>query len=474
MAPSVWAQAKQLSDATNAPPPPDVWATPLDPQGAAIAAALPAKAPPSVWAPVDQLSGPVAPKVELAPQPQSPLQKVLEHQTSKLWADYDKDANPMGSANNHPGFWGKLAHGLNVAMGGVNRRGWEENGLVKNIDTTLQDQSQNDLRGAQAKNFATEDTLAPGKAQSAERLQGAEADKDEAAINQGPDLAQAYAHAVNQAIKNGADPAQDPIVQHLSDAITAIQKQSPSKGLEGVNLQDESGKPYRGNYNPATGVTTDASGKVITNPIPYEKPITVNAGGAEKTWEYANNQLNTLGKPVSDLTMRMGRLQDTLAQGTPQADALVAPELLTVMAGGQGSGMRMNESEIARIVGGRSNWESLKAAMNKWSTDPSSANSITPSQRQQIHALVNTVASKLADKQNIINDAANQMVNVEDATQQHKILAETRQKLQAVDTGSNGGTDANEPSLGKTDKADGVYQMNGKQYRVQGGNVYAH
>jgi len=34
----------------------------------------------------------------------------------------------------------------------------------------------------------------------------------------------------------------------------------------------------------------------------------------------------------------LGRLQDTLDQQSPQADALIAPELLTVMAGGQGSG----------------------------------------------------------------------------------------------------------------------------------------
>ncbi len=38
-------------------------------------------------------------------------------------------------------------------------------------------------------------------------------------------------------------------------------------------------------------------------------------------------------------------------------------------------------------------------------------------------------------------------------------------------TGQQGG---NEPSLGTTTKPDGVYEMNGKHYRVKGGNVYAH
>jgi hypothetical protein len=121
----------------------------------------------------------------------------------------------------------------------------------------------------------------------------------------------------------------------------------------------------------------------------------------------------------------MGRLQDTLNQNSPQADALVAPELLTVMAGGQGSGLRMNEAEIARIVGGRSNWESLKAA----------ANSITPAQRQQIRALVSTVQQRLAAKQSVLDGAHEDLINATDVSGHRRVVAGARSKMTAVDQG---------------------------------------
>ena len=34
------------------------------------------------------------------------------HEQQRLAKDYQKDADPYGSADNHPGFWGKIAHGL--------------------------------------------------------------------------------------------------------------------------------------------------------------------------------------------------------------------------------------------------------------------------------------------------------------------------------------------------------------------------
>src|SRR5205085_10860217 len=110
------------------------------------------------------------------------------------------------------------------------------------------------------------------------------------------------------------------------------------------------------------------------------------------------SHLDTSAKPIEDSLGRMGRLNETLAQGSPQADALVAPELLTIMAGGQGSGLRMNEAEISRIVGGRSNWQNLEAWAQKWNTDPSKANSLTSDQRKQVQSLVSAVAGRAQQK----------------------------------------------------------------------------
>lgn len=156
---------------------------------------------------------------------------------------------------------------------------------------------------------------------------------------------------------------------------------------------------------------------------------------SDKSYQFNSGQLDKVGKPVEDAVARLGRLRDTLAQGTPQADALVAPELLTVMAGGAGSGLRMNEAEISRVIGGRSKWESLKAAANQWSLDPKTANSITPEQRSQIHALVEHVNNKLLAKQQLMDQARQDLIGTDDPGEHRRIVATTRSKLTKIDEG---------------------------------------
>jgi hypothetical protein len=172
-----------------------------------------------------------------------------------------------------------------------------------------------------------------------------------------------------------------------------------------------------------------------------EKPASAGTGSAraDKSFQYSQGELDKIGTPISALVTRMGRLQDTLAQGTPQADALVAPELMTVMAGGQGSGLRINEAEIARTIGGRSKWEALKAAANQWSLDPRTANSITPDQRQQIHELVGLVNSKVQAKQKALDDAAGHLIDTDDPKEHRRIVQDARQALTKVDEGGGQG-----------------------------------
>ena len=49
---------------------------------------------------------------------------------------------------NHPGVFGKILHGLNVATGGENRRNWEEMGLQKSLQELLKEQSTEAEQGA--------------------------------------------------------------------------------------------------------------------------------------------------------------------------------------------------------------------------------------------------------------------------------------------------------------------------------------
>ncbi len=182
--------------------------------------------------------------------------------------------------------------------------------------------------------------------------------------------------------------------------------------------------------------------------------------------------IDKLRAPVDTLVMRMGRLEDTLAQQSPQADALVAPELLTVMAGGQGSGLRMNEAEIARIVGGRSAWQDLQAKINHWTKNPKEARSITPEQDKQIRALVGAVAGKVHGKQAAADQARRALIESNDPQEHRKIYAKMQEEFDRIDRGEQAGGETIPHVKGQADVdklAPGTQFVwtDGKTYRKQ-------
>lgn len=246
------------------------------------------------------------------------------------------------------------------------------------------------------------------------------------------------AAAAAKAQSEGRDPTKDPQVQQLSDVKTSLQRETQPKTQN--DFEQFYGAWLKDNKQPDTAANRLAAHKQWE--IRPEQP---GAGDArlDRSYQFNSTQLEKLSQPIDAAVLRMGRLQDTLNQNTPQADALVAPELLTVMAGGQGSGLRMNEAEIARIVGGRSNWESLKAAVNKWSLDPKTANSITPAQRQQIRSLVAAVQQKLTAKQGILDQAHEDLINATDVSGHRRVVAGARSRMTAIDQGESGATPDN-------------------------------
>lgn len=175
-------------------------------------------------------------------------------------------------------------------------------------------------------------------------------------------------------------------------------------------------------------------------------PPSSNTGDArmDRSYQFNSSQLAALQKPIDDAVSRISRLQDTLSQNDKQSDALVAPELLTIIAGGMGSGLRINEAEISRVGGGRSAYDDLQAAVNKWRRDPKASNSITDGQRAEIRALLEAVSSKVYAKQDALTNAGQELIDATDVTGHRKALDKARQALAAASrpTGS--------PKLGDT------------------------
>jgi hypothetical protein len=191
----------------------------------------------------------------------------------------------------------------------------------------------------------------------------------------------------------------------------------------------------------------------------YHPPNTAIDTRLDKSFQNNKASLDKLATPIEDLGRRMSRLSDSINQQTPQADAVVAPELLSVMAGGTGSGLRMNEAEISRIVGGRSNFESLKAALNKWQLDPNKALSITPDQRQQMRALVGAVNERNKRSLAAINAARYALIDANDVDTHRRILADVEKQLQQInetpDTASSPGSSSALDILNARRKAGG-------------------
>lgn len=180
----------------------------------------------------------------------------------------------------------RVQHGNNVReLAGLQG---EDRADATEARSGVTDANQNALRTAQTGHLTEETAEMPGAEASKQALEAAQANK----ANQ-PDLAQAYAHAVSDAIKRGDDPSTDPIVQHLADAITNIQKQPTPKGAEHINVVGPDGKPMIASYDPTTKKTFDSTGKELINPQPYEKPNVTNLNAG--TWSLQND---TSGNPI--------------------------------------------------------------------------------------------------------------------------------------------------------------------------------
>lgn len=170
-------------------------------------------------------------------------------------------------------------------------------------------------------------------------------------------------------------------------------------------------------------------------PAPVDHSVQ-DAARTNHSYEYNNNILEKAAVPLEAQAQRMERLQVSLSQKSPQSDALIAPELLTAMAGGAGSGLRMNEAEISRIIGGRSNWESIKAAVNKWRPGDQ-ALSITDAQRADIGKLVGEMNSRITARLRALDQARSDLIASDDVKEHRRIVQRAKQTI--ADTGASSG-----------------------------------
>ena len=166
-----------------------------------------------------------------------------------------------------------------------------------------------------------------------------------------------------------------------------------------------------------------------------------NAKMVEESYGRNTSLIEKQRQPIDAQVQRLGRLNDTINAGNPQADALIAPELLSVMAGGAGSGLRMNEAEISRIVGGRNVWNDLKAKVMSFNPNSSTPFSFTTTQREQARKLLGEVTSRLNEKEDLLNTAQEAVAVSQNPLEHRQTVANLQKNLTDIDQRSTADVD---------------------------------
>jgi hypothetical protein len=371
-----------------------------------------------------------------AAEPDTKMSAQKEHIGKNLMADYQKDADPYGSPDNHPGFFGKVLHGLNVATGGVNRRGWEEEGLEGRLQNIGKEESTEGLQGAQAANQTAEagehdETTKemPGRAASEEGLQGAQANEAKARTSAlaEPSLATAYAHAVNDSLKNGNDPATDPVVQHIANAIRMQTKPEEPKTTD---IKSSDGKVHTMGYDDKTGKYDVDEGESGFKPA----VTNVNAGDVA-----LDREATRLGKPyekgVSDADSQLEKIADarSMVNGSAEAQALGIPKVLTALVSGQGSGVRITQPELTAIARARGLIGDVQGTLNTWA----GKGKLTPTQQKQLTGILDDVKARIIAKQAIYSTALDKINGASSREEVIQADKEARQKLNDLEKGGS-------------------------------------
>jgi hypothetical protein len=263
-------------------------------------------------------------------------------------------------------------------------------------------------------------------------------------------------------------------------------KLNPKSKTKPIVIVDEDGNPHPAVQDEETGAVRDANGLPVERPKMWEKPAAVktdklsepeqaiqdeiaanpltypggniasnrakarlalktaeaNAGRGPKNNDARNDRSYTFNakeldnerKPLEATMAKISSATSNIDLKNPQADALLAPQILSLAAGGPGSGLRMNEAEISRILGGRTEWESLKAATNRWSTDPSHP-AIPEAQRAQMIQILQAAQGKGVEKNEVLQWADSALIDADDPTTHRQIVAQARKFLNAIDEG---------------------------------------
>lgn len=254
----------------------------MPPPGLATPIQMPDEGMPQVFAPTP------SPRITTPP---TPAQQQIANDQARLEKIHWQQENPWGTANNHPGVGGKIAHVLSVAgniagdifapnqmamiPGTELNRQVQEGGLTNRLNREIQEESGEQAQGATTAKTREDTAEAPEKAQSEEELQHAQAsavpseiaEREANAEGQTPDI------ATFRAMRKMGFPVQEILQEIEKDKALGLKP----AGMEHLAFQDAKGAQFEGNYNPQTGQITKLDGTVVPDAKPIPPPAALGA-----------------------------------------------------------------------------------------------------------------------------------------------------------------------------------------------------
>ncbi len=142
-------------------------------------------------------------------------------------------------------------------------------------------------------------------------------------------------------------------------------------------------------------------------------------------------------KAVSDADAQLEKIQEAkamLSSGSAEAQALAVPKVMTALISGQGSGVRITQPELNAIISARGIGGSFEAFMQKIQ----SGKKLTPDQAQQLQVILADAEGKIAQKQQIHNEALDKIGGAGNRNDIIKADQEARQRLGEFEKGGGG------------------------------------
>lgn len=197
------------------------------------------------------------------------------------------------------------------------------------------------------------------------------------------------------------------------------------------------GRPHQVMVDSSTGAQIKDLGET------GEKPITVNAGTADAALDRVSGRI---GKPwqtnLDKASSQLEKIDDARAQinGNAEAQAVGIPKVLTALVSGQGSGVRITQTELNAIAHARG----VQGDVEGWFNKLSGKGALTPGQQKQLTQILDDAKGRLQRKQSI---ASATLDRINGASSRGDVLkADTESRKQLLDLEGGAGNEGPAPS----------------------------